>query len=170
MIGIAYLDDDNTQDGAIWNTRPWEHNDYYFGAVDYTGVADGKWYHVVTPTALVSACEGMQATTILLLAQGAGTGAEMANFKNFCVKNANGEIVTEIKNAGDYTAEIKVTLANGLSENNYDIPEIGEIAITVAKAQITITVKPIEREYNSNDLFAPVHRESTIEDVKALLK
>ena len=89
QLGIAYLDD-----GDIWGTQPWNGANY-FEQIDYSAVANNEWYHVVTPTINNSDVANITATKILFAANGAGTN-QVAYFNNFCVKNANGEIVWEL--------------------------------------------------------------------------
>ena len=68
-------------------------------------------------------------------------------------KDANGVVVDEIKDAGEYTAEITLKLKDGYSSTNYNVPEMKAISVTVAKASITITVKGQEAEYTGNNLL-----------------
>ena len=68
-------------------------------------------------------------------------------------KDENGNVVSEIKNAGNYTVEVIVHLNDGYSETNYDIPALEAIDVIVAKASITITVDHQEYQYTGENFF-----------------
>ena len=70
-------------------------------------------------------------------------------------KDKDGNVLTdEPKNAGEYTVEITLRVKDPEDADNYDLPdEIGEITLTINRAQITITVYDKSYEYNGENRY-----------------
>ena len=70
-------------------------------------------------------------------------------------KDKDGDVLTdELKNAGEYTVEIKLRVKDPEDAVNYDLPdEVAKITLTINKAEITITVHDKSYVYNGTNRY-----------------